>query len=53
MELIIKAKLRLHQLASINPTEIIVLFTTDEIKKLWEDNEMNHNKDLVLIFGRN
>ena len=36
---IIKEKLRLRQLAGIDPAEIIVLFTTDEIKKLWEDNE--------------
>ena len=33
-ELIIKGKLRLHQLADIDPAEIIVLFTTDEIKKV-------------------
>ena len=38
-ELIIKGKLRLRQLAGIDPAEIIVPFTTDEIKKLWEDNE--------------
>ena len=33
-ELIIKGKLRLRQLAGIDPAEIIVPFTTDEIKKL-------------------
>ena len=38
-ELIIKGKLRLHQLAGIDSAEIIVPFTTGEIKKLWEDNE--------------
>ena len=38
-ELIIKGKLRLHQLAGIDPAEIIMPFTTDEIKKLWKDNE--------------
>ena len=38
-ELIIKGKLRLHQLAGIDPAEIKVSFTNDEIKKLWEDNE--------------
>ena len=38
-ELIIKGKLRLCQLAGIDPAEIIVPFTADEIKKLWEDNE--------------
>ena len=38
-ELIIIGKLRLPQLAGIDPAEIIVPFTTDEIKKLWEDNE--------------
>ena len=38
-ELIIKGKLRLCQLAGIDPAEIIVPFTTDEIKKLWEDNK--------------
>ena len=38
-ELIIKGKLRLRQLAGIDPAEIIVPSTTDEIKKLWEDNE--------------
>ena len=30
--------MRLHHLARIDPTEIIVPFTNDEIKKLWEDN---------------
>ena len=38
-ELIIKVVLKLHQLAGIDPAEIIVPFTIDEIKKLWEDNE--------------
>ena len=38
-ELIIKGKLRLHQLAGIDPAEIIVPFTTEEIRKLWEYNE--------------
>ena len=38
-ELIIKGKLRLCQLGSIYPAEIIVLFTTDEIKILWEYKE--------------
>ena len=38
-ELIIKGKLRLCLLADIDPAEIIMPFTTEEIKKLWEDNE--------------
>ena len=38
-ELIIKGKLRLCQLAGIDPEEITVLFSTDEIKNLWEGNE--------------
>ena len=39
-ELIIKGKLRLCLLAGIDPAEIIVPFTTDEIKKkLWDENE--------------
>ena len=38
-ELIIKGKLRLRQLAGIDPAEIIVPFTTEEIRKLWEDNK--------------
>ena len=38
-KLIIKGKLRLRQLAGIDPKEIIVPFSTDKIKKLWEDNE--------------
>ena len=38
-ELIIKGKSRLRQLAGIDPAEIIVPFTADEIKKLLEDNE--------------
>ena len=38
-ELIIKGKLRLRQLAGIDPAEIIVPFTADEIKNLWEDIE--------------
>ena len=37
--MIIKGKLRLRQLAGIDPAEMIVPFTADEIKKLWEDNE--------------
>ena len=38
-ELIIKGKLRLRQLPGIDPADIIVPFTTDEIKRLWEGNE--------------
>ena len=38
-ELIIKGKLRLCQLAGKDSAEIIVPFTTDEIKKVWEDNK--------------
>ena len=38
-ELIIKCKLRLCQQEGIDQAEIIVPFTTDEIKKLWEDKE--------------
>ena len=38
-ELIIKGKLKLRQLAGKDLAEIIVPFTTDEIKKLWKDNE--------------
>ena len=38
-ELIIKWKLRLHQLAGRDTAEIIVLFTNDEINKLLEESE--------------
>ena len=31
--------MRLCQLAGIEPAEIIIPFTIDEIKQLWEDNE--------------
>ena len=48
-ELIIKRKLRLHQLAGIETAAIIVPFTTDEIKNIWKDNL---GKNLVLIFMR-
>ena len=48
-ELIIKGKLRLRQLAGIDPAEIIVPFTADEIKKSC-GKIMNHGKELVLIF---
>ena len=47
-ESIIKGKLRLYQLAGIDPTEIIVPFTTDEIKSYGKT--INHDKELVLIF---
>ena len=48
-ELIVKGKLRLHQLAGIETAAIIVPFTTDEIKNIWKDNL---GKNLVLIFMR-
>ena len=38
-ELILKGKLKLHQLAGIDPAEIIAPFNNDEINKLWEDSE--------------
>ena len=38
-ELILKGKLRVHQLAGIDPAEIIVPFTNDEIDKLWAESE--------------
>ena len=38
-ELILKGKLKLHQLAGIDPAEIIVPFNNDEIEKLWEESE--------------
>ena len=38
-ELILKGKLRLHQLAGIDPAEIIVPFNNGEIDKLWEESE--------------
>ena len=38
-ELILKGKLRLCQLAGIDPAEIIVPFNNDEIDKLWEECE--------------
>ena len=47
-ELIIKGKLRLCQLAGIDPAEIIVPFITDEIKSYGQ--ALNHGKVLVLIF---
>ena len=37
-ELLIKGKLRLHQLTSVDPAECIVSFIVDEIKRLWKDN---------------
>ena len=37
-ELLIKGKLRLHQLTSVDPAECIVPFIVDEIKRLWKDN---------------
>ena len=37
--LMIKEKLRLCQLAEIDPAEIIVPFNNDEIDKLWEESE--------------
>ena len=48
-ELIIKGKLRLRQLAGIDPAETIVPFTADEIKKSC-GKTMNHGKEFVLIF---
>ena len=48
-ELIIKGKLRLHQLAGIDPAEIIMAFTAEEIKKSY-GKTMNPGKVLVLIF---
>ena len=50
-ELIIKGKLRLCQLAGIDPAKIIVPFTTDEIRVLWEDNEPGQRA--CANFGRN
>ena len=47
-ELILKGKLRLHQLADIEPEVIIVSFTADDIKSYGKT--MNHGKGLVLIF---
>ena len=38
-ELILKGKLRLRQLAGIDPAEIIEPFNNDEIGKLWEESD--------------
>ena len=38
-ELIIKGKLRLCQFAGIDPAEIVVPFTNDEINRLWEESK--------------
>ena len=38
-ELILKGKLRLCQLAGIEPAEIVVPLNKDEIVKLWEESE--------------
>ena len=47
-ELILKGKLRLCQLAGIDPAEIIVPFNNDEIDKLWEESEPVY--EFVVIF---
>ena len=39
-ELILKRKLRLHQLAVMDPTEIVVPFHNDGIGELWEESEL-------------
>ena len=51
-ELIMKGKLRLRQLSDIDPSKIIVPFTADEIKQLWEDNEPQQ-RACTNFFGRN
>ena len=51
-ELIIKGKLRLRQLTGIDPAEIIVPFTTEERRKLWEDNKP-WQRTCANFFGRN
>ncbi|KAL6048456.1 hypothetical protein STEG23_026502, partial [Scotinomys teguina] len=38
-DLILKGKLRLHQLAGIDPAEIVVPLTKEEIEKLWAESE--------------
>ena len=38
-ELIRKAKTRLHQLAGIDPAEIVVPFTNVEMSSIWEENK--------------
>ena len=38
-ELIRKAKMRLHQLAGIDPAEIVVPFTNVEIASLWGEDK--------------
>ncbi|MGE9714897.1 hypothetical protein ACQP3F_24940 [Escherichia coli] len=38
-DLILKGKLRLHQLTGKDPAEIIVPLTSEEISSLWKDNE--------------
>ena len=48
-ELIPKGKLRLHQLAVIDPAEIIVPFNNDEIDELWEASEP-WQKKLTVVF---
>ncbi|KAL6061548.1 hypothetical protein STEG23_000991, partial [Scotinomys teguina] len=38
-DLILKGKLRLHQLAGIDPAEIVVPLTKEDIEKLWAESE--------------
>ena len=38
--LMLKGKLRLHQLVGIGPVEIVVPPTNDEIEMLWAENQL-------------
>ncbi|KAL6032047.1 hypothetical protein STEG23_025200 [Scotinomys teguina] len=45
-DLILKGKLRLRQLAGIDPAEIVIPLTKEDIEKLWAENDPEkHQKD--------
>ena len=50
-ELILKGKLRLCQLAGIDPAEIVVPFTNDEINKLWVESELLQKACSIILGG--
>lgn len=46
--LILKRKLRFHQLWGLDPADIMGLIKSDEINKLWEG--INHYRELLVGF---
>ena len=50
-ELPLKGKMRLHQLAEIDPAEIVISFTNSETASLWVENE--HRKELAMLTTNN